>query len=650
MPIIDMKKVYLLGHRQERQHILDLLHEFGGVELSDVKEGASWQEFESLLEPENLDTSLSNLESQLSEVRFCLDLFQRYFPVRKNFVQQFTGAKLELTPDDYNQHLQSLDDTGKIYSKCREIEDTLTEVRNEETRCYNMIEELTPWEPLEVPLGEISDGSYVSLKLYQVSREQYEPLKTTLEENKLLYYLEDVSVDNEFVYIFLVFLNREKEQVLNILKDFSVTPVTFDDYNDTAEQHIKYLHGRLEEIDKEKENAKNAIEELLEYRPLMMSCYDYLDNELKKHNAVTNLAGTDNSFLLEGWLPAPLLDDFHSMLTVKTETAVLVSRDPGPKENVPVMLHNKGPVDAYEVVTKLYSTPKTAELDPTPYLAPFFFLFFGICLSDAGYGVILAALALLASRKLRLAGMGKQLINLLFLGGISAVVFGLLFGGYFGDLIDLPPIWFDPLEDPMQMLFYCFGIGLFHVYFGMGLQAYRNIKAGQPLSALFDQGVWVIFLSGLVLLLLPESAVIGQWMAIGGAAGLILTQGRTQQGLVKKILSGFVCLYNVTGYLSDVFSYSRLLALGLATGVIATAINSMGGMVAGTIVGAVAMVLILLVGHLFNIIISTLSSYVHTSRLQYIEFFGKFFEGGGKSFKPFRPQTSYIDVYEAEDK
>jgi V/A-type H+-transporting ATPase subunit I len=199
------------------------------------------------------------------------------------------------------------------------------------------------------------------------------------------------------------------------------------------------------------------------------------------------------------------------------------------------------------------------------------------------------------------------------------------------------------------MLFYCFAIGLLHIYFGMGLQAYRNIKAGHPLSAVFDQGFWFIFLNGLILLLLPEYSAIGRLLAIGGAAGLILTQGRTQEGIIKKFLSGLLSLYNITGYLSDVLSYSRLLALGLATGVIASAINSMGGMIAGSIFGTVIMVVVLFGGHLFNIIISTLGSYVHTSRLQYIEFFGKFFEGGGKSFNPFNIKTSYVDVIEREE-
>lgn len=644
MPIIEMKKVFLLGHRGERENIFNLLHDFGSVQLVDITDSNAWAEFEGLLEPDRPDDKAAILEEDLGEVRYCLDFLQRHFPIRKSFVQQFTGSKLELSGDQFAGYIERSAQVKEVYETCRSAEEDLARLRNEETRYQNMIAELNSWKELDLPLEYIGSGPFARYFLGAVANDHFEDLNEHLEKSGFHYHLEKVSADNEQVYFFMAGLLAEHEELSELFKDNAVTSIEFPNLTGTASENILLANQRLEELEAERTALLADIEAMLEQRTLLMSCFDYLDNEYKKQDAIHKLARTENSFLLEGWVPEPVAADLEQQLTAKTETAVLAVRNPLPGEAVPVLLHNQGPAEAYEVVTKLYSTPRKSELDPTPYLAPFFFIFFGICLSDAGYGLVLAAISLVVMRKLKLGGMGKQLLNLLFYGGISSVVFGILLGSYFGDLIKLPALWFDPLEDPMRMLFYCFGIGLVHIYFGMALQAYRNIKAGHPLSALFDQGMWFIFLNGLIMLLLPELAVIGKWLALAGGAGLILTQGRSQQGVVKKLLSGMVSLYNITGYLSDILSYSRLLALGLATGVIASAINSMGGMIAGTVVGSIIMVVVLFGGHLFNIVISTLGSYVHTSRLQYIEFFGKFFEGGGSAFQPFAKQTSYIDI------
>lgn len=648
MPIIEMKKVFLLAHREEREKVFNLLHRLGTVELVDVRSGGSWAEFRRLLEPEETAEEAARLDGKLGEVRYCLDFLQRHFPLRKSFVQQFTGGKLILTPAEFRVYTGRLEQVKSLYTECRRAEEELARIRNEETHCRNLLAELEPWSGFDLPLSEVQSGSRVLLYLAAVPADTFPALKQALAEKAADHYVEEVSADREAVYCFFIFTAAEKDTVLALFKEAAAAPVAFPGLTGTVKQSMRELEEKLAALAAEREAVLEQIETLLEHRPLLMACYDYLDNEREKYDAVANAGRTGASFLLEGWVPAPVLENLKRALEEFASTAVLVARDPDKYEEVPVLLHNRGPVEAYEVVTSLYSVPRREELDPTPFLAPFFFVFFGICLSDAGYGAILSLAALLLVRKLRPAGMGKQLLNLLFWGGLSSIVFGVLLGGCFGDLIKLRPLWFNPLEDVMRMLIFCLMIGLFQVYFGMALQAWRNIKAGKPWHALFDQGLWFVFLNSLILMFLPEAAATARWIAVAGAAGLVLTQGRAQKGLLRKLLSGLVSLYNVTGYLSDVLSYSRLLALGLATGVIAAAINTMGGMLAGSIFGAVVMVIVLAGGHLFNLVISTLGSYVHTSRLQYIEFFGKFFEGGGRSFKPFSRKTSFIEVDETE--
>jgi V/A-type H+-transporting ATPase subunit I len=189
-----------------------------------------------------------------------------------------------------------------------------------------------------------------------------------------------------------------------------------------------------------------------------------------------------------------------------------------------------------------------------------------------------------------------------------------------------------------------FGLGLIQIYTGIILSAYKNIRKGKIVDAFMDEGLWLVLLTGLVMMAFPNLAGIAKYVTAAGAIGLVLTQGRSQKNILKKFMSGLLSLYNVTSYLSDVLSYSRLLALGLATGVIATVINTMARMLGVNIFGYIAMLLVLIGGHLFNVAVNALGAYVHSSRLQYIEFFGKFYEGGGKPFQPLRIDTKYVDL------
>lgn len=647
MPIIEMKKAFLLGHRQEREAIFNLLHQMGNMQLLDIKAGDAWNEFHDLLEPENTEAAAAKTDALLNKIRYCLDFLQSHFPITKNIIQQFTGIRVELTEQDYDASIKRIDRIDSLYENCRQTEEKLTRIRNEKTQANNLLEALKPWQEFNVPLELVVDGSFVKMALCTAAYEKTLPLQAELAQKVSAYFFEEVSADEEVACFFFAGLAKDSEISDEVFREYMVHEVSFPGLTGTAADNIDMQYHKLEQLAEEREAILNEAEALLEFRPMLMACYDHTYNELLKNEAKLNLAGTENSFMLEGWVPAPLSAELEKIIAEKTETAVLVLRDPRPEEDVPVLLHNNGPIESFEVVTKLYSTPKKKELDPTPFLAPFFFIFFGICLGDVGYGLLLTLLAVYISRKIKLEGMGKQLVDLLKLGGVSAIVFGILTGSYFGDLIKLPPLWFNPLDDPMRMLIFAFGLGLIHVYCGMALQAYHNIKAGNVLSAIYDQGLWFIFINGLILMLIGV-ANPGQWMVIGGAIGLVLTQGRAQRNIVLKFFSGVLSLYNVTQYLSDILSYSRLFALGLASVVIGMVVNSMGDLVSGSIIGFVIMVIILIGGHIFNTLISTLSAYVHTSRLQYLEFFSKFYEGGGKSFQPFRIRNSYIDIVETD--
>ena len=276
-----------------------------------------------------------------------------------------------------------------------------------------------------------------------------------------------------------------------------------------------------------------------------------------------------------------------------------------------------------------------------------------------GYGLLLSILSGIVIYKFKPKGTVEKLLKLLCLCGISTVVWGALFGGWFGDVIaqvtsgriELKPLWFNPVEDPMKLLIWSFAFGVIHLYAAMGIKAYEAIKKGKILDAVFDTGFWYVFLTGLILLLVGGKAgTIGKYMALSGAALLILTQGRTEKNVFKKLTKGVGSLYNAVGFMSDVLSYSRLLALGLATGVIASVINTIGTLFGFNVIGIIVFAVAFIGGHSFNILINALGAFVHASRLQYVEFYGKFFEGGGKPYKPFKINTKYVNIINNENK
>lgn len=267
-----------------------------------------------------------------------------------------------------------------------------------------------------------------------------------------------------------------------------------------------------------------------------------------------------------------------------------------------------------------------------------------------------------------------QSIKMFMYCGISTLIWGILFGGYFGNIVDIvsqkffgttitvPALWFIPLNDPMKLLMYSMLFGMIHLFVGLGIKGYMCLKEKKILDFFCDVVLWFMLLIGLILMLLPSEIfssisqiqivfpdavnLVAKGLAIAGAVGILLMSGRDKKNPALRLALGAYDLYNITGWLSDVLSYSRLLALGLATGVIASVFNQMGSMFGGGVLGAVIFIIVFVVGHVFNIGINLLGAYVHTCRLQYVEFFGKFYEGGGREFNPFKSKAKYVEIKE----
>jgi V/A-type H+-transporting ATPase subunit I len=339
--------------------------------------------------------------------------------------------------------------------------------------------------------------------------------------------------------------------------------------------------------------------------------------------------------------------------------------EPETDEETPVLLNNIGLVQPIEVITELYSLPNNKEIDPTPIYSFFYLMFFGLMFGDVGYGAILTIVCMLMLKKFNLEGTIYKLVKSFAYAGVATMFWGLMFGSFFGNLtsvigasffdnpeMGLKPLWFDTLEDPVKLLIFSCVFGTVHIFIGMGIRAYELIRDGKILEAFNDVFSWYVLLVGLVLWLVGDSfvaegtGVIGKWMSIGGAACIVVLPFFISKGLGK--VGGLWNLYGITGYMADILSYSRLLALGLATTVISQVVNMLGSFTGTSFIGVILFIVIVVFGHVFNFAINGLGSYVHSIRLQYVEFFGKFYEGGGMPFEPFNKKTKYIELIKEE--
>ncbi len=642
MAIVNMKKMHLLGLKIEQGEVLSALQKTGVVEIIDIVESTDEPDDEVQSEEvcHELTKELSDLETKLDNLGHGIDFLQPYV----KSVNPLIHGKPKVKKDELSEILANEDKVFKSLQAIYDLEKRASLLNVEESKLLNQIEMLLPWQALDIPLEQLGPTDRTVFVTAVIPRTSIEGLREALDEEKLLVHVTVLGESQDDVYSLVVYHKDHGEKLQDVFKKFSATFQDFSDLKGTPNNIIKECKGNLSDIEKERENIKAESIKLSGQKLHFEILYDYYSIKKDRKSAFLKVIDTDKTFSIEAWLPEKHESQVKAEVLKITDTVFLEFRPPLEGEDVPVLLSNNKLVEPFEVITELYSLPDPNGIDPNLYMAPFFFIFFGMMLSDAGYGIIMGLLAGYALLKFRLAGSGKKFTAMLFLCAISTIIWGAIFGGWFGDLIGLKPLWINPLDNPMSVLIVSFAMGIVQIYVGIILNAYKNIRDGHIASALMDQGLWLVLLTGLLVLIVPELATTGKYMALFGTVGLILTQGRAQKGIIKKFTSGILSLYDITGYLSDVLSYSRLLALGLTTGVIATVINTMAKTVAGSVIGYIVMVLIIIGGHVFNLGINVLGAYVHSSRLQYIEFFSKFYDSGGRAFDPLKIKTTYVEL------
>lgn len=652
MAIVKMNKLSLIGLEADKEKILDTLMNIGVVEISESSEKLSSDEWNALVVQDGDSDEVALLDDRINKVKWAIDYLSRFSSKKKGLF----SSRRSVNTNEYNIVIQNTNKLTSIVENIVQYNDQLANLKSEKNKNTNLILSLEPWKQMTIPLDDTSTSTTTILTGIIPQTSSSGKLKEDLISEASESYLEILSEDGQQNYILVIYHNSCEEGVLKVLKQYNFSKVTFKELEGTVKNNIDRAQKNITHIDKEYEEVETKVADFANYKDDLEILCDHLLVERDRKKILDNLVKTSKAFYLEGWVPAELSEKLKTRINGQAE-CLLEINEPAKEEEFPILIRNHKLVQPFEAVTEMYSLPNSKDVDPNPLMAPFYCIFFGMMVSDAGYGLVMALVTGIILKKRKLEGTMSKMIRLLFFCGISTFVWGALFGGWFGNIVNvvssgkltIEPIWFDPLADPMKLLIWSMIFGGVHLFTGMAIKAYMLVKEGKPWDALFDIGSWYVLLIGLAMLLVGGTpSQIGKYMAIIGAAMLILTQGRSNKNIIMRLLSGVLSLYNVTGYLSDVLSYSRLLALGLGTGVIASVINTLGTLFGFNVFGIIVLIIVFIGGHTFNIAINALGAYVHASRLQYVEFFGKFYEGGGKRFEPFKKNTKYITLNDKE--
>lgn len=409
----------------------------------------------------------------------------------------------------------------------------------------------------------------------------------------------------------------------------------------------------IDRMIRRRNRTDGSLEKIAQRKQDLMIYYEYLENMLFRAEEQKKFVNTDSMLIVSGWVPSASKERFASAVEGICDNQCILKLEDVPRNNpeAPVKLKNGKFTSAFETVTQMYSTPHYNEVDPTPVFTPFYILFFGMMLADVGYGLMILIISFLALMLFKLKPGTKKVARFLLAVSFSTSVWGAIYGSFFGGIVPMTPL-INPNTEFTRVLIMSIIFGIVHLLVGLGIKAYLFIRDGYPIYALFDVGFWYMVLIGgiglaaqAIVPALAQAQTVLAVIAIIGMLGIFLTNGRGARTIFGKLASGLYSLYGLTNYISDIVSYSRLMALGLAGGSIGIAINMIVRMVSSKgIIGILAGTVIFIGAHLFNLFISGLSAYVHSSRLIYVEFFSKFFTGGGTQFRPFRAKGTYINI------
>lgn len=650
MAIAKMNHFNLYTMSSDTDKIISLIQNFGDVHISDLADREELLEngLQYVSEP-NVST---DVQQELTKISNTIILLSKHEEKLGSIESMKKGMK-NYTFDEVITKGASID-VSKEIEEISKLNRHIEELDLNITKVKTQIDELEPWKNLKMGKAELSNTKKIDFITGHILSRQF---KSFLEESEEFTntHIELVSEMNKNSYFLAITTKDERPEFEKLLRKYSFFSVNLMG-NESPELESIKLKEKIDNLKNETAESKKKFKDYLYVLDDLKLRYEYLNQMGVKYKSTENLLATKTVNLIDGYIESSKSDKFLAALernfpnSYHIEMTEASTEDP----NVPIVFENNKFIEPFEQLTKMYALPKYGELDPTPFLAPFYWLFFGMMLADLGYGLLLFIGTLVALKTFNLSDSMRSNIKFFFYLSISTMLWGLIYGSFFGGIIPLPAL-IDPATDYVALLVISLTFGGVHMFTGLALKAYQLIKDGKPMDAVYDVLFWYMSLMGAIYWVVAGAinlpgGEIGKYVMIAGMIGILVFGGRESKSIGGRAALGAYTLYGISSWIGDFVSYLRLMALGLAGAFIGVAVNMIVGTVSGSgIIGMVFAAVIFVGGQLFNFALSALSAYVHTLRLTFVEFFGKFYEGGGKEFKKIRNKPKYINIRNQED-
>lgn len=638
MAILNMSRFNLIVFEHDKKEILNSLQNFREVDFrqSDIKK-FGYDNF--------LSSDIEGIEDNIFKLDQVIKKLRKYEKAKgalkslKDGQKTFTYSELKEFTKNHD-FKKVVDEVTKLQF---DYDANLKTIENARIK----IQDYTPLLELDISNKEIHSLKQVFCNIGMIPTKYL----SNLENDEIYYEVINKTVKESLVCI--VSKNNNKDLVKEILRKSNFNKLSLS----LEKKPCEYIEEFNKEIE-EKTNVNNDIvEKFKQYADDIEDlevCYEYYCNEKLREIKSEGFGKTDELVVLEGFIPTEKENEFKKQIEDVCSNYYYLTMEKVAKtsNDAPIKLKNGKFSDAFEGLVKTYSMPSYNEIDPTPLVAPFYWLFFGMMVADFGYGLLVTILSGIVLKTCNLKEAMRKNVKFFFYLGFSIMLWGAIYGSYFSLPLGIPGL-INPTTDYNTILKLSIVIGLIHVFVGLGAKAYMQIRDGKPLDAFYDVGLWYLTLTTVILLLLgkymgfnPIAMKVIKYIMILSMIGIILTGGREVKNIGGRIGLGVYSLYGISGYMGDLISYARLMALGLSGGFIALSVNQICAMVGFKPATIIFVIIIFVFGQTFNILLSLLGAYVHSARLIYVEFFGKFYEGGGKEFKDFKIDEKYINIKE----
>ena len=631
MAIVKLSKLKLYGMVEEKTEVVDLLYKSNLVHIKDVNN------IPGMTKNSN-ESKIAEYEQKLQKLQKVIEFYEN---LRKNSKYSEILVKENDFNDFENQHKEIIDELSQVVSILEVIDEKnhlIAEIKNEKSNNESQNEEF-----------DNTDKKLFLINI-KISSTQIEELKSYLDDLDLTHYTEENG--NFEIVIPETELNR-LEEIISKLK----LKIDFKEEKIVSAETFEYYSKLLGSY--EVRSIKEFIDSGKKHLDLYKIYYDYLFEAKQKLELDNSLGFTKKTFMLNGYIENDKKQEFENLIKSSNLSVSYEFSKPSSKDAVPTKTKNRKLVKPFEFVTNMYSVPRYNEIDPNYFVGIFFSLYFGFIMADIGYGIILTLIGLcLSLKKGKNTGM-KELMRVIAIGGACSIIFGIFFGSFFGytnsDIKLIPKaILPDPSKNVMLYLIGSVAIGAVQIMVSFVLKGILLIRRGRIAEAICSAFAWDIFFIGVALFGLDLANItsglqmIGIIIAASGVAISVIGNIIINKGF-DRLAKSFGSLYGILNLFSDLLSYTRLFGLMLSGVIIASIVNQLASGFFTSIIKAPLGIIILLIGHSFNIAMGALGAYIHDARLQYIEFFSRFYEGEGELFMPFGSDYSYIKLVKVEE-